>query len=112
MTQATDRHRWIFCAAALAVWVASGWPALSALNEGTLFRGAPVETLWLIPFTLFGAVVLAAMTVTFRPAFQWTLIVEPLAIRLLKPPCSVTDNPSTRILPALEGLKPRTSPTL
>jgi signal transduction histidine kinase len=68
------RHHWIFCVAALAVWVALGWPVLQALRTGMMIRGAPVSALWLVPFTVFGAAVVGAMIPKLRTSLQWTLL--------------------------------------
>ena len=68
------RHHWIFCVAALAVWLALGWPVLRNFVTGTPMRGAPVSALWLAAFTLFGAAVLGAMVLKLRPSLRWTLL--------------------------------------
>jgi signal transduction histidine kinase len=68
------RHHWIFCVAALAVWLALGWPVLQNLMTGTPMRGGTVSALWLVAFTLFGAAVLGAMVLKLRPGLQWTLL--------------------------------------
>jgi signal transduction histidine kinase len=68
------RHHWIFCVAALAVWLALGWPVLQALTSGAAVRNSPVPALWLVPFTLFGAAVVAAMVLKLRTGLQWTLL--------------------------------------
>lgn len=41
---------------------------------GATVRGAAVPALWLVPFTLFGAAVLAAMALKLRTGLQWTLL--------------------------------------
>ncbi len=69
-----DQRHWLFCAAALAVWVAQGWPVLEALSAGTPIRGEPVSSLWLVPFLLFGATVFAAMVLRLPPRLHWTLL--------------------------------------
>jgi signal transduction histidine kinase len=68
------RYHWIFCVAALAVWLASAWPVLQALTTGAMVRGAPVSALWLGPFTLFGAAILGAMVLKPGTRLQWTLL--------------------------------------
>ncbi len=68
------RHHWIFCVAALAVWLALGWPVLQNFMNGMTVRGAPVSALWLVPFTLFGAAVLGSMVLKLRTSLQWTLL--------------------------------------
>ncbi len=70
---------WIFSIAALAVWLAVGWPVLQALMAGAEIRGAPVPALWLVPFTLFVAAVIAAMVLKLRPGLHWTLLCVQLA---------------------------------
>lgn len=68
------RNHWIFCVAALAVWLALGWPVLQNFLTATPMRGAPVPPHWLFAFVLFGAAVLGGMTVKVPPIFQWTLL--------------------------------------
>lgn len=70
---------WIFSLAALAVWLSVGWPVLQALMGGTQIRGSPVPALWLVPFTLFVAAVLAAMILKLRPGLRWALLGAQLA---------------------------------
>ncbi len=68
------RHHWIFCVAALGVWLALGWPVLQNFTTGTPMRGAPVSALWLAAFALFGAAVLGAMVLKLRPGLKWALL--------------------------------------
>ena len=68
------QHHWIFCVAALAVWLALGWPVLQALTTGATVRGGPVSALWLVPFALFGAAVLGAMLPKLGTRLRWTLL--------------------------------------
>lgn len=68
------RHHWIFCVAALAVWLAMGWPVLQNFIIGTPMRGAPVPPLWLAAFLLFGTAVLGAMVPRLRPGLRWTML--------------------------------------
>jgi signal transduction histidine kinase len=63
----------------LAVWLAVGWPVLQAFMAGAAIREAPVPALWLVPFTLFVAAVLAAMILKLRPSLKWTLLCVQLA---------------------------------
>jgi signal transduction histidine kinase len=72
-------HRWIFCVAALAVWLAVGWPILQKFAAGTTLRGAPVSALWLVPFAVFGASILAAMVLKLRSSVQSALLCIQLA---------------------------------
>ncbi|HWT13959.1 MAG TPA: sensor histidine kinase [Allosphingosinicella sp.] len=65
---------WIFCVAALAVWFALGWPVLERFVGGAPMRGAPVSPLWLVPFGLFGAAVLASMVLRLRANLRWALL--------------------------------------
>ncbi|HEV2567762.1 MAG TPA: sensor histidine kinase [Sphingomonas sp.] len=67
-------HHWMFGVAALAVWLALGWPVLERINSGELIRGAPVSPTWFLPFGLFGGAVLAAMTLKVRREQHWALI--------------------------------------
>ena len=73
-------HHWIFCCVALAVWLAGGWPFLERIATGGTLRNGPVSTLWLVPFLVFGAAMLAAMSVKLRPAHHWTLLCVQLAM--------------------------------
>jgi signal transduction histidine kinase len=68
------KHHWIFCVAALAVWLALGWPVLQNFMTGATIRGYPVSALWLVPFTIFGAAVLGAMVLKLRTSLQWILL--------------------------------------
>jgi signal transduction histidine kinase len=68
------RHHWIFCVAALAVWLALGWPVLQSFATGTPMRGGPVSALWLVAFALFGAAVLGAMVLKPRTSLRWVLL--------------------------------------
>lgn len=68
------RHHWVFCLAALAVWLAMGWPVLDSLVGNTLIRGAPVPTVWLVPFTIFAAAVVAATVLKLPTRFHWALL--------------------------------------
>jgi signal transduction histidine kinase len=72
-------HHWIFSLAALTVWFTLCWPVLQAFSAGAEIRDAPVPALWLVPFTLFGAAVLAAMTLKLRPGLHWALLGVQLA---------------------------------
>ncbi|MFC3713167.1 sensor histidine kinase [Sphingoaurantiacus capsulatus] len=77
--QITNHRHWFFCVGALALWLAQGWPVLEALANGGKIRGVPVPDLWLVPFLIFGATVLAAMTLRLRASFQWALLSIELA---------------------------------
>jgi signal transduction histidine kinase len=68
------RHHWIFCIAALAVWLALGWPVLQNFVTGTPMRGAPVSALWLVAFAVFGAAVLGTMVLKLGAGFRWALL--------------------------------------
>ena len=68
------RHYGVFCVAALAVWLALGWPVLQNFVTGTPMRGAPVSPLWLVAFAVFGGAVLGAMVLKLRPNLQWALL--------------------------------------
>lgn len=73
------RRHWIFCIAALAVWLAYGWPVFRSFANGETIRGALVSPLWFVPFALFGAAVLAAMGLDLRGRPLWTLLCVQLA---------------------------------
>ena len=70
---------WLFSIAALAVWLAVGWPVLHAFDTGADIREAPVPALWIVPFTVFVAAALAAMVLKLRRALKWTLLCVQLA---------------------------------
>ena len=72
-------HHWIACVAALAVWLALGWPNLQALVTGTALRGSAMPALWLVPYALFGASVLGAMVLRLPTGVRWTLLCVQLA---------------------------------
>lgn len=69
----------VFCAVALAVWLALGWPVMRDFMNGATIRGSPVSPLWLVAFTLFGAAVLGAMVVKRRRGLQRALVGVQLA---------------------------------
>lgn len=73
------QQHWVFCAAAMVLWLALGWPSLETLAGGTTIRGAPVPPLWLVPFALFGAAIFAAMALKPRTRTLWILICVALA---------------------------------
>jgi signal transduction histidine kinase len=68
------RHHWIFCAAAMAVWVAWGWPVIRAFISGATIRDTAVPALWFVPFGIFGAAILAAMLPKLRHGVFWALL--------------------------------------
>ena len=68
-----NQHHWIF-GAALAVWLALGWPFLHELATGMVRRASPVPMLWLIPYFLFGAAVLAGTLLKLRTSLRWPLL--------------------------------------
>ena len=74
-----NRLHWIFCIAALAVWVALGWPFLHELGTGVVRRSAAVPLLWLVPYGLFGAAVLGATLLKLRGGLQWSVLCVQLA---------------------------------
>jgi len=74
MTLHLKYQHWIFATAALAVWFAMGWPFLQELVTGTPRGDFPVPVLWLVPYAIFGAVVLGAMVLKPRRSLQWTLL--------------------------------------
>jgi len=73
------RHHWPFCVAALGLWLAYGWPVLTAFSAGGSIRGAPVSPFWFVPFGLMGVAVLVAMTVKMRASLHWALLCIQLA---------------------------------
>ena len=77
--QLRHRHHWVFCGAALAVWLALGWPSLQALMSGTMRRGFDVPVVWLVPYLLFGAALFGAAVLKPRASLQWSLLWVQLA---------------------------------
>jgi signal transduction histidine kinase len=75
-----SQQPWIFCIAALAVWLTVGGPVLQAVIDGAHIRKAPVPALWLLPFTLFVAAVLGGLVLKLRPRQQWALLCVQLAL--------------------------------
>jgi signal transduction histidine kinase len=73
------RHHWIFGLAALVVWLHWGWPVVRAFMAGATIRDASVSPVWFVPFTLFGAAVLAAMVPKLPTRPFWALIWVQLA---------------------------------
>ena len=73
------RHHWTFCVAALGLWLAYGWPVMTAFAADGMIRGAPVSPLWFVPFGVMGAAVLAAMSLRLRTSLHWTLLAIQLA---------------------------------
>ncbi|HZG08328.1 MAG TPA: sensor histidine kinase [Allosphingosinicella sp.] len=73
------RHHWIFGLAALVVWLHWGWPVVRAFMAGATIRDSLVSPIWFVPFTLFGAAVLAAMVPKLRTGLLWALIWVQLA---------------------------------
>jgi signal transduction histidine kinase len=71
-------HR-IVCIAAMTMWIAWGWPVIRELMNGGAIRSYPVTALWLVPYALYGAAVLAALILKLRPALLWTLLCVELA---------------------------------
>lgn len=75
----TNYRHWFFCAGALALWLAQGWPVLETLAGGGEIRGVVVPAEWLIPFLIFGAAVFGAMGLNLRTQLQWALLWVELA---------------------------------
>jgi signal transduction histidine kinase len=73
-----NQHHWIF-GAALAVWLAVGWPFLHELATGTVRRASPVPMQWLVPYGLFGAAVVGATLLRLRTNLRWPLLCVQLA---------------------------------
>lgn len=73
------QHHWIFCVAALAVWVTLGWPILHKFVAGTPMRGAPIPSLWVVAFVAFGMAILCASLIKPRAGPGWLLISVQLA---------------------------------
>jgi signal transduction histidine kinase len=73
------RHHWIFALAALAVWLAWGWPVLRAFLADQAIRDTPVSALWFVPFAILGAAILVAMGLKLRANLLWTLLCVQLA---------------------------------
>lgn len=65
------RNQWVFGVAAMALWLALGWPVVLAALAG---RASPAALLWLVPFTIFGAAALGAMVPKLRSEVRWALL--------------------------------------
>jgi hypothetical protein len=79
--QLRRKYHWIFCVAALALWLAWGWPVVRAFLAGAEIRDTPVSVLWFVPFGIFGAAVLVAMALKLREGVFWALLcVEVVAV--------------------------------
>ncbi|QYU68727.1 hypothetical protein J4558_00820 [Leptolyngbya sp. 15MV] len=75
----TNRMHCILCIAALAVWVALGWPFLHELATGAVRRTSPVPLHWLLPYGLFGTAVFGATLLKPGPVLRWSLLGVQLA---------------------------------
>jgi signal transduction histidine kinase len=71
-------HR-LFCIAAITMWLAWGFPVFRDFMGGATIRGLPVSPLWFLPFTIFGAAVIAAMTLKLRPSILWAFLLVQLS---------------------------------
>ncbi|MXO86514.1 hypothetical protein GRI38_10805 [Altererythrobacter aurantiacus] len=70
----SNQRYWIFAAAALAVWLAMGWPFLEELTTGKMRGSFPVPPLWLVPYAIFGVTVVGSATRSSRTRAPWTLM--------------------------------------
>jgi signal transduction histidine kinase len=68
------RHHWIFGVAALAVWLAWGWPVIRAYMAGAAIRDTNIPELWFLTYALFGAAVATAMVPKLRTNVLWALL--------------------------------------
>jgi signal transduction histidine kinase len=73
------QHQWLFTLAALAVWLAYGWPVYRAFANGWPILGTPVSPLWIVPYGILGAAAFAAMSLRIRPRLLWALLSVQLA---------------------------------
>lgn len=64
---------------ALALWLAMGWPFIQELMTGNMRAAFPVPPLWLAPYALFGAFVLAATFLKARATIHWAVLGAQLA---------------------------------
>lgn len=84
-----DRAHWIFCAAALAVWISTAWPVFEAFAGNNEIRNTPVSPLWFVPFIAFGAAVFGAMALRPGQRAQWALagvqLVSVMAMAIVLP---------------------------
>ena len=79
MTSRLRHPHWVFAIAALALWVALGWPVVQAMLAGAEIRFAPVSPLWFVPFVLLGASLLCAMTMNLPPRLQSSFLALQIA---------------------------------
>lgn len=77
--QPINQRQRIFAVAALAVWLAMGWPFLQELTSGRVRGIFPVPPLWLLPYTIFGATVVGAALLSLRTRVHWALMCAQLA---------------------------------
>lgn len=77
--QLRSQHPWIFPLAALAVWLAMGWPFLQELATGNVRGPFPVPPLWLLPFALFATAVVGATFLKVTAIVRWALLCAQLA---------------------------------
>ena len=75
---ANHLHR-IACIAAMVMWLAWGFPMFKHFMLGDTIRDVPVTAVLFIPYAMFGALVLCAMALKFRPGILWALLVAELA---------------------------------
>lgn len=71
----SDRHKWIFSLAALAVALTLGWPVLQAFLTGKV----PVSAPWIMTFAVFVAAFLSATILKLRTSIRWSLLVIQVA---------------------------------
>ncbi len=63
----------------MTMWLAWGWPVIREVIADGSIKGYAVSAAWLVPYTLFGAAVLAAMALKLRPNYLWALLCVQLA---------------------------------
>lgn len=72
--QLNRRQGAIFCIAAIAVWLALGWPVAQKFSNATMIRGTHVPPVWFLPFFALGIATVAAMLLAKPGAVRWILL--------------------------------------
>ena len=79
MGQIPNRLHRVACIAAMLVWLAWGYPMFKQYMLGDTIRDVQISPLLFVPYGIFGALVLAAMSLKLRDPILWTLLSLELA---------------------------------
>lgn len=69
------RRNWIFCATALAIWLALGWPVIRTFTGGPPLPTSPVSPWWFAAYLVMGAAIFGAMGLKLPTRTRWALLV-------------------------------------